>query len=299
MNWFLFALLGYFLYSLVTISNKFLLRQRATTKPSVFTFWVCLFSLSTFILAPFGLHWPGWSWLAFDSLTGIIFFLSLVFFYKVLDINEASRSASVFGGLTPVVVLILSYFFLGDNLGYFQLAAFIFLVIGGFLISLEKVKSGFREGLKGLDFLFLTIILHAIYFVMLKHLFNYQDFITGFVWSRFGLVLGALILLAYKPWRREIMSSMRQASVGLSSLMVGSKLAAGFGSLFVSLAVFQGDVSLVNALKGSEYVFLFFLTILLSRKFPDILREKLNRSIILQKITAIILICAGLALIAF
>ena len=66
MSWFLFALLGYFLYSLVTISNKFLLRQRATTKPLVFTFWVSLFSLFTFILAPFGLHWPGLNWLAYD-----------------------------------------------------------------------------------------------------------------------------------------------------------------------------------------------------------------------------------------
>ncbi|MBU2037043.1 EamA family transporter [Patescibacteria group bacterium] len=299
MSWFLFALLGYLLYALVAISNKFLLRQRATTKPLVFTFWVCAFSLLTFVLAPFGLHWPGWSWLAFDLLTGLIFFVSLLFFYKVLDVNEASRSVSLLGGLTPIVILILSYFFLGEVLNHFQLWAFILLVAGGFLISLEKIKHGFREGIKGLNFLFLTIFLHAIYFVMLKYLFDYQDFITGFVWSRMGLVLGALVLLVYGPWRREIINSMHQATAKVGSLMVGSKIAAGFGSLFISLAIFQGNVALVNALKGSEYVFLFFLTVLLSRKFPNILHEKFSQGIILQKITAIILICAGLALIAW
>ena len=298
MNWFIFALLGYFLYSLVTISNKFLLRQRATTKPLVFTFWVCLFSLLTFVLAPFGLHWPGINWLAYDLLTGLIFFVSLLAFYKVLDINEASRSASLLGGLTPIAILILSYFFLGSTLGYLQFWAFVLLVAGGLLISLEKIKHSFREGIKGLTFLFLTVILHAVYFVMLKYLFDYQDFITGFVWSRLGLVIGALALLIYGPWRREIINSMHRATTGVSSLMVGSKIAAGFGSLFISLAVFQGDVSLVNALKGSEYVFLFLLTILFSRKFPNILHEKHSQGILLQKIAAIVLICAGLALIA-
>lgn len=297
MNWFTFALLGYFLYSLVTISNKFLLRQRATTKPLVFTFWVCLFSLLTFVLAPFGLHWPGINWLAYDLLAGLIFFVSLWAFYKVLDINEASRSASLLGGLTPIVILALSYLFLGETLSLSHFWAFALLVAGGLLISLEKIKHSFREGVKGMGFLFLTIILHAIYFVMLKHLFNYQDFITGFVWSRLGLVLGALALLIYGPWRREIINSMHQATAKVGSLMVGSKLAAGFGSLFISLAIFRGDVALVNALKGSEYVFLFLLTILLSNKFPNILHEKHSRGIILQKIVAIILICAGLVLI--
>ena len=298
MNWFIFALVGYLLYSLVTISNKFLLRQRATTKPLVFTFWICLFSFLTFILAPFGLHWPGLSWLTYDLLAGLVFFVALLSFYKVLDINEASRSASLVGGLTPIVILVLSYFFLGSTLGYFQFWAFMLLVAGGLLISLEKIRHSFREGVKGLGFLFLTIIFHAIYFVMLKYLFNYQDFITGFVWSRLGLVIGALAILIYDPWRREIISSLHQATAGIGSLMVGSKIAAGFGSLFISLAVFQGDVTLVNALKGSEYVFLFLLTILLSKKFPNILHEKHSRGIILQKIIAIILICAGLVLIA-
>jgi len=111
MTWFIFALLGYFLYALTTISNKFLLRQRATTKPLVFTFWVCLLSLSAFALAPFGLRWPGLSWLAFDLLTGAVFFAALLTFYQALDVNEASRSASVVGGITPIFVLILSYVF--------------------------------------------------------------------------------------------------------------------------------------------------------------------------------------------
>lgn len=298
MTWIIFAVLGYFMYSLATISNKFLLRQHATTKPLVFTFWVCLFSVITLVLAPFGLHWPGLNWLVFDLLTGLVLFGALWSFYHALDINEASRAASFFGGLTPIFVLFFSYLFLGETLGQMQLPAFLILIIGGFLISLEKGKDGFKEGIKGWHFFALTIILHAAYFVMLKYLFGYQDFITGFVWSRMGLVLAALIILAYPAWRKMIFSSAREASPGIDSLMLGSKVIAGLGSLFISLAIAKGNVSLVNALQGSEYAFLFFLTVLLARKFPDILREKLNAAIIAQKIVAIVFICLGLALIA-
>jgi drug/metabolite transporter (DMT)-like permease len=298
MSWFIFALLGYFLYSLVTISNKFLLRQRAMTKPLVFTFWVSLFSIFTFILAPFGLHWPGIGWLIFDISAGLIYFVALWAFYHALDINEASRAASIIGGLTPIFVLAFSCFFWGESLGWLQLVAFLLLLAGGFWISLEKNQNGFKEKLKGINFIALAIILHAVYYLMLKYLFGYQDFITGFIWSRLGMALAALVVLANPTWRKMIASSARTATAGLGYLMVGSKVAAGFGSLFVSLAIAKGNVALVNALQGSEYAFLFLMTILLSRKWPDILREKLNGAIIAQKIVAIIIICVGLALIA-
>lgn len=299
MTWFSFALLGYFLYALVTVANKFLLRQRATTKPLVFTFWVCLLSVFTFILTPFGLHWPGWGWLAFDILAGVVYFVALLTYYQALDINEASRAASATGGLTPVFVLVLSYLFLGETLGWLQLTAFSLLVVGGFLISLERGRSGFHEVMKGLKFIVATIILGAVYFVMLKYLFNYQDFITGFVWSRLGLVAGALAVLLYPVWRREIVVSWRGATAGLDSLMIGTKVMAGFGSLFVSLAVSRGSASLVNALQGAQFAFLFLLTFLLSKFWPAVLREKMTGAIMAQKFAAIALICAGLALIAW
>jgi len=298
MNWFIFALLGYFLYSLVTISNKFLLRQRATTEPLVFTFWTCLLSFFTFGLAPFGLHWPGSSWLMFDILTGVIYFFALWAFYKALDINETSRVVSAFGGLVPIFVLVFSWWFLGEALGWSQLLAFIVLVAGGILISFEKHEGETREALKGIKLIIVTVLLHAIYFMMLKYLFESQNFVTGFIWSRLGLVVAALAILIYPVWRRVIFSSTGQATAGISSLMVGSKLAAGFGSLFVSLAVSRGPVSLVNALQGTQYVFLFLMIIFLSKKFPKFLHEKLSRAIIVQKIAAILLICGGLALIA-
>ncbi|MBU1102508.1 hypothetical protein KJ853_02515, partial [Patescibacteria group bacterium] len=179
-----------------------------------------------------------------------------------------------------------------------QILAFALLVSGGLLISLKTERGVLREGLKDLKIVILAILLGAIYWVLAKHIFEAQGFVTGFIWSRLGLVIGALLVLIYAPWRRMILISTRQATGQVSALMGSSKLLAGFGSLFVHLALSRASASLVQALQGTEYVFLLILTAFLSKKFPEIIREKLSGAIILQKTIAVLLIVVGLAILA-
>jgi hypothetical protein len=112
-------------------------------------------------------------------------------------------------------------------------------------------------------------------------------------------VVAALAMLFHHSWRRLIFASGREASAGVGALMVGSKIVAGFGSLFVSLALALGNASLTNALQGTEYVFLLVLTYFFSKKYPEILHEKSSPLIIAQKIIAVLLIAGGLAILAF
>jgi len=296
MSWFLFALSGYFLYAFVTVINKYLLKQHAVTKPFVFTFWVGVLSVFTFVLAPFGLHWPGLAAFLLDILVGVIYYFAIRFFYEALDINEASRAASLVGGLTPIFVLLLSLAVLGEALTGMQLLAFLLLVAGGLLISINRGDEGLKKGMKGIRFIALAILLAAIYWIAAKYVFDQQGFITGFVWSRLGFVLMAASLLVKSSWRREIFASGQEAGGKLSVTLLSSKLIAGFGSLFVHLALSKGSASLTNALQGTEYVFLLALTIILSKKYPQLIKEKGGVSVILQKIVAVLLIAGGLAI---
>jgi len=298
MTWFLLVILSSFFYAVVTVLNKFLLQQRATTRPLVFTFWLGILSVLTFVLAPFGLGWPGLNAFLFDILVGIVYFVSILYFYEALDINEASRASSLTGGLTALIILFLSYGFLAEKLTLAQLFAFFLLVAGGFLISVKKSRGEIRGGMKGFWFLVLTIILSAVYWIMAKYVFDTQGFITGFVWSRLGFVLAAVAILARPLWRRMIFSSERQLTFKLSSFFVSSKLLAAFGSLSIHLALSLGNAALVNALQGVQYVFLLIFAIFLSKRFPEFLEEKTSAGIIMQKIIAVLLIGGGLAILA-
>jgi drug/metabolite transporter (DMT)-like permease len=299
MSWLFLAIGSCFLYAIVTVINKFLLGQRATTRPLVFTFWLGVLSVFTLVLAPFGMGWPGPAAFLFDIFVGLVYFVAILYTYEAMDINEASRVSSLTGGLTPIVVLILSYLFLFESLTIIHLAAFLLLVLGGFLISVRKSRSGLAGGLKGFWFISLSIILGAIYWILAKYAFDSQGFVTGFVWSRMGFVLAAGLVLLRPSWRKMIFISEKQATPKIGGLFVGSKLLAAGGSLFIHLALSLGNAALVNALQGVQYVFLLIFAVILSKKFPQILEEKMTRGILAQKIAAVLLIVAGLALIAF
>ncbi|OGZ35058.1 MAG: hypothetical protein A2174_00525 [Candidatus Portnoybacteria bacterium RBG_13_41_18] len=299
MSWFLFALAGYFLYAVVTVINKFLLRQRATTKPIVFTFYIGVLSIFTFIIAPFGdFSWPGFQLFLFDLFVGVIFFVAIWAFYEALDVNEASRVAPLIGGLIPIIVLLLSYIFLTEYLTRLQILAFFLLVFGGVLVSLKKSRGGIKESLRGFNFIILAIIFHAIYWILAKYVFENQEFITGFIWSRMGLVLASGLVLLRPTWRKMIFDSEGQMTAGLGGGLIGAKIIAGFGSLLVHLAISMGSVALISAMQGIEYVFLLILTVIFSLKFPKFLEEKISGQILAQKIIAVLLIGAGLVILA-
>ena len=55
-------------------------------------------------------------------------------------------------------------------------------------------------------------------------------------------------------------------------------------------------IAVINALQGVQYVFLLIFAVLLSVKFPQILREEISGNIIFQKAVAILVIALGLAI---
>jgi drug/metabolite transporter (DMT)-like permease len=298
MTWFLAAISGYFFLALASVFDKFLLRQRATTNPLVYVFFISLLSVFTFVLAPFGLHWPGQAqfWLAIFA--GIIFFLGVYFSFKSLDDNDASCVLPIIGGSVPVFVLFFSAVFLGEFLGFKQIIAFILLVFGGVLISFKKGHKGILA-LKDLGSIFLAILFNSAYMVLAKYLFESQGFISGFIWTRLGMIIAALAILFWPTWRRLILRSSHQATAGLNFMLIGNKVMAGVGSVLVNWAISLGSVSLINALRGLEYAFLLLVVILLSKRYPHLLEEKLNATIIFQKGIAVLLMAAGLAVLAF
>jgi drug/metabolite transporter (DMT)-like permease len=301
MNWFLFALAGYFLYAFVSTINKVLLRQPATTKPVVYTFYVGVLSIFTFLIIPFGsFQWPGALNFFLDVGAGFLMFVYLLAFYCALDKNEASRAVPLIGGLMPVLVLSAAYLFLAERLNFFQFLACALLIMGGVLISFKKTKSGFKEDLNEVKYIFLAIGLGAFYWILMKYLFSGQGFVTGFAWTRLGLVLAAFCALLIPSWRQAIAGSRKQMAFGLGFVLVFSKILAGAGSLLVHLALSQGgSASLVNAMAGTEYAFLLLFTFSFSKKYPQLLKEKTGPGILALKISAILAIAAGLAILGF
>jgi len=193
MIWLIISLVGYFLLAIAGLTDKILLKK-SIPEPVVYAFYISLLSLIALLLIPFGFEFPGFHLLLISFAAAFIFTLALLLFFSLLKKEEASRVIPLVSGLSPVFVFILSRNFLGESLSLKQILAFIIILIGGLLISLEKGKK--KESLFQKTF-FLGLIasfLFAVFYVLSKYVYLHHSFISGFIWIKIGGGLSALIL---------------------------------------------------------------------------------------------------------
>ena len=302
MTWLLFAIISYFINAVTAIIDKFLL-NKSVPSPVAYTFYVGLLSFFAVILVPFGVVWPGMSLAMQNMLPGVVFFWAVFLFITAVKKYEVSRVVTMIGGFTPMFVLILSFFFFHERLSSVHFLAFILLVAGSVIISFKR--SGIDSARKKSAFLGVGISIaaaftFALYYVSAKIIFSAeQPFISAFFWSRMGSFLTALLILIIPSWRTLIFGARKTAGVKGGALFITNKILAGGGFILLNYSIKLGNVALVNAIQGVQYVFLFGLVMYFAKNYPQILEEKMTGKIIAQKILAIIIIGFGLALIYF
>jgi uncharacterized membrane protein len=299
MSWLFLALGGYFVSALTSVVDKFLLADRIK-EPSVYAFFVSLLSLFVLVFIPFGIQPMGWGTFVLFLSSGVLFLYGLVAFYTAVRASEVSRVAPLVGITTAIVaggvsLAVGSVAGLSFAPGHFFALA---LLLGGaFLIA-------FDLPLRPIDALlastFLAGLFMAFSLLLLKTGYRQADFLSGFVWSRLGIVLGGFTLLAYSRFREAILTetkkytARRQHNVGTAAFFIGNKLLGALSMLLLTYAAYVGPVTFIQALSGVQYAFVLVLALPLSVIFPAVFQEKLSFWDWFQKAVAIILIGLGM-----
>jgi drug/metabolite transporter (DMT)-like permease len=287
------AIFAYLLLAVNGVIDKFLL-TKAVRHPVVYAFYLGITGPLTFLLAPFGLKLISLPNFLIAVASGACFIFAAYFLYIATLETSISRLLPIEGGFVPVLTLILSYAILGERLNQSQILAFIFLVVGAALISFKKEAGGWHP--KALKNATAAAILFALSLTLTKYIFTETNFVSGLIWTRVGFLAVSLGFLVSRRTRRQILNAPRETTVGNKFLYYGARASGGAAGLLQNYAISLGSVTLVNALQGSQYAFLLLLTIFLSRYFPKILKEKISSLILIQKISAIVLITIGLIL---
>jgi len=293
--WLLVVIGAHLLNALAFLADKFLL-ARAVPKPAVYAFFVGVLGAMTFILLPFDFQIPTAAHALLDIAAGATFVLALLLFFTALKRGEASRIVPYVGGTIPVWTLVIAYLTLGERLDRNALLAFGVLVIGSALIA-RDASTGASHRRHAYTIASFAAVSFAVSTVLMKAVFLQQAFIPGFVWSRAGALLAALAILLHASSRSAILERRARPKGRYLGLFFAGQLAGAGGFLTLQYAVSMASPTLVNALQGVQYGFLFLLTVLLGRTFPQ-LRERLTRGIVTQKIIAFIVIAIGLAMLS-
>ncbi len=260
-------------------------------------------SIFGLVFAPFGKVWTGGANALFGIFVGLVFMVALYVLYEVLWRNEASRVGPAIGGLTPIFVSLLAIFFLGEKFGNLKAVAFILLVAGGLLISYQKGREGIKSkkngNLETILMIFVSAFLFGVYYILLKSVFNGQNFVSGFVWTRIGSFLGGLLILLSAKNRKAIFGNAKTIKASSGGLLIANKTLSGVAFALLNYAISLGSVSIINAMQGLQYVFLLGIVVFLSKKYPSLLKENIDKKSIFQKSFAIFLIFIGLFIIAY
>lgn len=294
------------IYASVSLIEKFIVSSKRVSRPVVMAFYVGILSSLTIFVFLFG-----WIPLPFENisvpsfsnvhilsstvgilsfLSGITFIGALVALYSSFVSADASDVIPITNSTSAVLILILSFYVLDTSISHNFLWGFLFLVVGTFLIA----RFRFTKKIIGLTIL--SGILFGTNLIFMKLLFMETNFDNAFFWSRLGIVVSALILLFLPDYRQKKKIKKEDIKVSHKSVLpvlISLKILAGIGSFMILKAVELGDVAIVQALAGLQFVFLLLFSIFFGHKTSVHFGENVTHKDRIQKLVSIGIIVVG------
>jgi len=294
--WLLVIILAYLFFGLGAFFDKLVLVGRP--KANSYVFYASFAGLASFVFLPFikfGLpDANGFMWIILDAVVRIA---GLYAMYAAIEKFEVSKVIATIGAVQPIFIFILTSLLWGAQImPAIDIIAFLLLFLGSLLISIEKTPQ-----LTG-DYLKVTMFASAMFsldYVFAKKVFLSQSFLPGIIWIAVFIFLFALLFLIPRKSRQEIFEKRMVLNKKTQKSFLGAQLSGNFANFLQGFAIFLAPVAflpILNSLRGIQYAFLFFITLLASYFFPKILKEEISKKVILQKVASIVIIGVGLAI---
>jgi len=291
MNWLYISIIAYFLMGVANLGDK-LIVSKYLSSPRIYAISVALLQIVVVILLPFFGEWPGWLGILLNFFNGGFFVLAIYFFYTALKQGETSRVVPTIDSITPILIVILSFFVFSERLVLYQFLAIFFLIIGGFLLSYQSKKNSWGA----IKYILIASVAFAIFQVLNKFIYSSQPFLSAFIWMRVGGLIAVIPFLFSGKIRQELKKNFRHKDKNVNSkVVILTQVAGGIAIFLQNYAISLYSVSLVTALQGVKYLFLFIFIIFLSKRFVE-LKEDWGRGVIWQKVGGVGLVVVGLVL---
>lgn len=274
----------------VLVDRHILVRSEHVGRPVVYAFYVSLLSGFVIVLAPFGLIAMPKLPVVMISLVQAFTFLAAIYcLYSALKAARASDVAPVVGAVSAIASLILAGIWIDGDISSAFVMPILLLTAGTALIS----HFHFRK--HSLAYALAAGALFGLTVFLAKLVYLQTAFIDGFFWTRTMCIVAALALLVVPAWRVAILRGGGKASGGTKALVLGNKLLAGVAGVMTALAISLGSVSVVNALAGLQFVFLFLFAFLFAEQMPSGETRKAGSHGGWQSALGVTLIVIGLA----
>lgn len=293
MSWIFLSILAALIWSVVNIFDKYII-SKLVEKPIVPVIVMGIIGLIASV-AIFIFH--GFQPLSVINIVlaivaGIFYVLMTFLYFHAIKIEELSKVIPLFY-LTPLFILIIAAFFLGEIFTPLKYLGIILLVAGAIIISSNKVSLNFG---KAFWLMVLASFVMAINQVITKYLLGFADFWTIFGYIRIGAFAALVPTIIMNT--ESFKSIYKKQGLRPFGFITASESLNMLGVLSITLAATTGFITLVNALSSVQPFFVLLLTVIISIFYSQILKEEVGKSIVVRKVFAIVIMFVGVILIS-
>jgi drug/metabolite transporter (DMT)-like permease len=293
--WFLYVFSSVIIFGFTTIIDKLMLAKRlssfsyfVTFVPPAFVYSICvlfffptnLFSIPSLIAFAAGL------------ISGGGYFLYAISIRK----EEASR-ISALTSLSPAFVAVLAVFLVNEIFSAKSYVGIVLMILGAALISYKRNNV---KRIIPFSLIFILIAINLSYSldqtfakISLDEI-SFWPFLMMFMFGRFvGVIPGFSISSARRKCFSEIEKLERNFGFALAVVSISWTVAI----ILFFYAASLGPITLVSTISIISPLFTLVFATLLSKYFPEILEEEIDRKTLVLKLFAVLLIFIGTYLI--
>jgi drug/metabolite transporter (DMT)-like permease len=304
MSWILLATVGQFLNAIVAIFDKYIVSdEKVLPRPFVYAFYSCLITGFWIVIFVIGFI-PGLSEIGVPSIANVekpsievvamsflaayTFFMALVSMFDALKRADASNAMPIIGSVSAISTFGLSYLFLDAALNDTFIIGVVLLSVGTLLVAQTLPRKSvilnvFHSGL-----------FFALHYITMKALFIDTGFDNGFFWSRVAFVLFTLSLLLVPAYYKKIKEQTAETSKKAGAIVLLAKVFAGVAAFMLLKATDMGDVSVVQALGGLQYVFIIIISVIFAHWLPDSATDRdMRPQVFFRKVMYVVIILIG------
>lgn len=220
-------------------------------------------------------------------------FISIIFYFQALKNEEASRILPLFS-LSAVFMVLIELLVFGTKLITLQYWGIATIVLGTIILSLKPGPAKVNK--KALGFVIISAFTWGLTVVFLSDIFGQYGFWPSWGWQQISI--GILGLTSFIFLKNKLIRTIKKIGHKFVYYFLTSQVLSIIAGaiLFFSASIWVASLS--SSLASDQYIFVFILSLLISKKWPHLLKEDVSKIIIIQKTISILLIIAGIFLIS-
>jgi drug/metabolite transporter (DMT)-like permease len=297
MNWLFYAILSPAVYTIVNFVDKYILSKHIKDYRGMSMFAAVM---ATFFGTLFWVATGRPSMSAHDTLliiaSGILTFSAQVLYFKALSFEETSKIMILFA-IAPVITLVLSFLFLGEQIGMRQLLGFVIIFVSVIGVSAQGQKINIKLS-PALYLIILNSILWSTGAVLFKLVIDQNSFTQVVAYESWGIGIGGMIaFLLFKGIRSsflETLKSVRKSVVFFIFLNEGIFVVS---RLLAFLAISMGPLALVSIIGNTNVFFGLIYGTVLTLIWPKAFEEDISSRGLIKKTAYSLLAFLGIVLI--